>query len=346
MRKILLIILIVFSLSMPVYAMEFEPPEVPQAGEEYMPDETESFGEGLWYILKKAISAIEPSLADAAKVCLSLICVVVLISILNGFPGNSKLVMHFVGTVMIGVLLFSSVQSMIRMGTKTVDELTEYGKLLIPVMTAALAAQGAITSSSALYAGTILFGNIMSGIVTNLIVPMLYIYLCLCVASSAIEEDFLKKLRDFVKWLITWSMKIVLYVFTGYLAITGVVSGTADAAALKAMKMTVAGVVPVVGGIISDASEAILVGAGVMKSAAGVYGILAMISVFVGPFLKIGVQYILLKITASVCDLFGCKQESGLIHDFSGGMGMILGMIGTVCLLLLISTVCFMKGVS
>ena len=346
MRKLLLIGLLIALLAVPARAMEFTPPEVPESGEEYMPDETDSFGEGLWYVIKSAIASLQPSVAEAARVCLSLIASVLLISIINSFPGNTKFVLHLTGTVLIGVLLFSSANSLIRVGSDTVTEMAEYGKLLLPVMTAALAAQGAVTSSAALYAGTAMFSTVLTTAITKIIIPMLYIYLCLCVANSAVGEDMLKKLRDFIKWLITWSMKIILYVFTGYLAITGVVSGTADAATLKAVRLTISGMVPVVGGIISDASEAILVSAGVMKSAAGVYGILALIAVFIGPFLKIGLQYLILKLTASVCDLFGCKQESELIHDFSGGMGMILGMIGTVCLLLLISTVCFMKGVT
>ena len=83
-----------------------------------------------------------------------------------------------------------------------------------------------------------------------------------------------------------------------------------------------------------------------MKSAAGIYGILAVIAAFVGPFLKIGVQYLLLKFTTAICGIVQSKQESELLGDFTSGMGMLLGMTGTVCLLLLISTVCFMKGVS
>ena len=104
--------------------------------------------------------------------------------------------------------------------------------------------------------------------------------------------------------------------------------------------------VPFVGGIISDASETILISASIMKNAAGVYGILAIIAVFIGPFLKIGAQYLILKITGSMCMLFSNKQASDLIKDFSTGMGMVLGMLGTIGLLLLVSVVCFMKGMA
>ena len=141
-------------------------------------------------------------------------------------------------------------------------------------------------------------------------------------------------------------LKTVLYIFTGYISITGVISGTVDASALKATKLTISGIVPVIGKVLADTSETILVSAGIMKNAAGVYGVLAIIAVFIGPFLEIGIQYLLLKLTGAVCNIFGNKQTVTLINNFSTGMGIILAMIGTVCVLLLISLVCFMKGMS
>ena len=136
----------------------------------------------------------------------------------------------------------------------------------------------------------------------------------------------------------------MLYIFTGYLSITGVITGTADAAAVKAAKLTISGAVPVVGGILSDASEAVIVGAGVMKNAVGVYGLLAVLALFITPFLQIGVQYLLLKLTAVLCGVFGVKEASALVEDFSSAMGLLLGMTGTISFLMLISTICFMKG--
>ena len=155
----------------------------------------------------------------------------------------------------------------------------------------------------------------------------------------------LKKVKDFIKWLMTWGLKIVLYIFTGYIGITGVVSGATDAAAVKAAKLTLTGMVPVVGGILSDASEAVLVGAGIMKNAAGIYGMLAIIAIVLTPFMRIGVQYLLLKLAAAVCSAFECKTATELIDSFSGAMGLLLGMTGAMCVMLLVSVACFMKGV-
>jgi hypothetical protein len=53
----------------------------------------------------------------------------------------------------------------------------------------------------------------------------------------------------------------------------------------------------------------------------------------------------MLKATSAVCGIFGSRILSDLIQDFSTAMGIMLAMTGSACLMLLISTVCFMKGV-
>lgn len=337
--------MLVALLVVPVSAEGYTAPPVPESAEEYMPAEIQSFGEGVWYVVKTAIAKAQPSIATAAKICVALIGVVLLISLLNSFTGAPQRIVELVGTLTMATLLLKPSNTLIRLGIQSVDEICQYGKLLLPVMTGAMAAQGGITASAALYTGTALFNALLSSMLSNVLSPMLYIYLCLCVADHALGDQSIKNIRDLVKWTMTWSLKIILYVFTGYMGITGVVSGTADAAALKATKLTISGMVPVVGGILSDASEAVLVGAGIVRSSVGVYGLLAVLSLWIGPFLEIGIQYLLMKMTAAACNVFGVKQPASFVKEFSAVMGFLLAMTGTACLLLLISTVCFMKGV-
>jgi stage III sporulation protein AE len=169
--------------------------------------------------------------------------------------------------------------------------------------------------------------------------------LALAIAGNLFPQALLKEILKIMKSLITWLLKTILYVFTGYISITGVVGGATDATVLKATKLTISGMVPLVGNILSDASEAVLVSAGIVKNAAGIYGVLAILAIFAGPFLQVGAHYLMIKITGAVCSVFGAKRCTELITDFSSAMGLLLAMLGSVCLLQLISTVCFLRGV-
>lgn len=344
MRKLIILLLFGFLCTVPVSAMDFIAPTAPEAAEDLMPAETESFAEGLWSILKTAISKIAPDVTAAAGCCMTVIAVVIIASLLNAMPGSSKKVIHFVSTLALSAILLGQANTMVNLCGRTVREISDYTKLLLPVMTTALAAQGGVSGATALYAGTAAFNAVLSTLIAKVLVPMVYVFLALCVAHGAIGEQLLKKLRDFVKWLVSWSLKTILYIFTGYLGITGVITGTVDATALKAAKLTISGVVPVVGGILSDASEAVLLSAGAMKNAAGIYGLLAVLAIWIMPFLQMGVQFLLLKLTAALSSVFGVSTATGLVEDFSVAMGLLLAMTGAVSFLMLISTVCFMKG--
>lgn len=344
MKQLILIIAALWLLSFPVSAATYEPPDAPPSVKDILPPETRSFGEDFWYIIKSALFTIKPDIAEAVSVCISVISIVILTSILQTFTGKSKKIAELACTMSIALILLGPSNVLIQLGVNTVRELSEYSKLLMPVLTAALAAEGGITASAALYTGTILFNTILGTGISIILTPMLYIYILLCIANSAFGNSVLKGMCDFVKWLMTWSLKIILYIFTGYMGITGVVSGTTDAAALKATKLALSGMVPVVGGIMSDASESILVSAGIMKNSVGVYGLLVILALWIGPFLELGIHYTLLKVTSGICGMIGPKESVGLIKNFSSSTGMLLSMTASVCLMLLISAICFMKG--
>ena len=73
MRKIILLIVFVFAFIRPVSALDVSIPEAPDAAEEYMPEDTESFGDGVWYLFKLVIGKIHPEIVEASGICLSVV---------------------------------------------------------------------------------------------------------------------------------------------------------------------------------------------------------------------------------------------------------------------------------
>lgn len=346
MRRLIILLISICVFTTPVKALEISAPTAPQSVEEYMPNNSVSFGKDLWYIIKSVLYKAAPEVSEAVSICAAVIAIQLLVTMVQNISGIAKKTVVLIGAIALGVLLITPSGAMIRIGTDTIEAITEYNKLLLPVMTAALAAQGGVTAAAALYAGTVVFNTILTTAISKLILPLLYSYMALGLAFAALEEKILSNLLGFIKWLLTWLLKISLYVFTGYMAITGVISGSVDASALKATKLAISGTVPIIGNIISDASEAILVGTGIMKNAAGVYGVLVTIAIWIVPFVKVGIQYLLLKITAGITALYAEKKTVAIVEHISSVMGFILALTSTVTLLLLISIICFMKGMS
>ena len=346
MRYVCFLVLLLSILVIPAKAADYTAPDPPSDVMDLLPAEKENFGKGLWQVISRAFAKMQPELVEACGVCTGIVGIVMLSSILHGISEKNAKLLDLFASLVIGILLLTQTKSLVNLGVDTVRRLRDYGKLLLPVMTASLAGQGGVTTSASLYTITMVFDTVFCSGIANLLIPLIYAFLALSIGSAAIGEEILEKIKGFVKWLMTWILKTSLYIFTGYLGITGVVSGTTDASALKATKLTISGMVPVVGSILSDASEAVLVGAGLVKGAVGIYGLLAMIAIWIIPFLTIGAQYLFLKLTSAICSTFSAPKAAGLIDDFSKAMGFLLALTGAVCMFLLISTVCFMKGVS
>ena len=116
-----------------------------------------------------------------------------------------------------------------------------------------------------------------SGGIDGLLVPLLYAYIAACCAHAALGSDGLKKLAALIKGTIVFLLTAGLLAFVGYLTASGAIAGSADAAAVKAAKMTISRAIPVVGGILSDAAETVLAGAGVLRGTVGVVGMLVVL---------------------------------------------------------------------
>lgn len=246
------------------------------------------------------------------------------------------------GVLSLTLCCAADLKTMIGLGRKTMDELMDFSTLLLPVMASAAVATGATTGAGVLYGVAAVFSKILIGVCGKILMPMVYAFLALGVVDASLQEARLSKMREFLAWLIKWSLKIVMYAFTGFLAVSGVLAGSVDGAVLKAAKVTISGVVPVVGGIISDAAETILHSAGILKGAVGTFGMLAFLAIFLSPFLRMGLHYLTFRFTSVLGGVMG-SSLCEYMECITTTMGFLLAMLGSCVLMCLLSCCCFVR---
>lgn len=344
MRRILIFVSLVILLSTPVHAMDFSAPEAPDSAQEYLPEEADTFAEGLWNVLRAALETAAPSMTEAGRTCIRVFVAVLVVGLVGELTQLSAHALELSGVAAVGALLLGPAGSGISLAVETAGELRDYGRLLLPVLASSLAARGGTASSTALYVGTAVFDAVLTAAVTGALIPMVWMYLAVSLGHAAAGQPLLGRLKDLLRWAMEWALKGTLYLFTLYMTVTGVVSGTADAAAGKAAKIAISTAVPVVGGILSDAADAVLLSASALGSGAGMWGILTVLAVFCAPAVRIGAQYLMLKATSALSEALGGSRCAGLIGDFAGAMGLLMALVSTQTALLLISCLCFLRG--
>lgn len=319
--------------------------EVAELLPEFSSDGRVDFWESLKTVFFGSLTSVRDGYRSALRLCAVLLAVATLCAIASTARQNPVDAATIAGALALTVAVLSTFSAMIGLATQTVQDIAAYGACFLPVMASCTMMSGGVTSASSLYAGTVLFSELLMQLISKLLVPAVMVYLLLAMAEAALSNQMLSEIRELVGWLISKTLRVLMYIFIGYISVTGVLSGSSDAATLKATKAAISGMIPVVGSIVSDASESLIASATMLKSAVGIFGMLAVIAISLVPFLTVGTHYLMLKVTAAVSGTVGLKPHVKLLKNFSTAMGYLLAMCGTCALLLLISTVCFLKVV-
>ena len=209
----------------------------------------------------------------------------------------------------------------------------------------ATAASGAVTTATFQQVTTVFLADILLTLINGLLLPLVYLYIGALAAGACLPENRLGAIAEGLKKVITWILTTSLLLFTVYLSIVRVVAGAADGASVKVAKAAISGVVPVVGGIIAEATETVLAGAGMLRNTIGVFGMLAILAACAYPFLQLGVQYLLYKLSAFLAAAIGSPGLCKLIDGLGGAFGLVLGMTGSCALLLFISMLASVSAV-
>ena len=156
-------------------------------------------------------------------------------------------------------------------------------------------------------------------------------------ACAAVGNPGLQKLAGLLKSAVSFLLTALLLAFVGYLTASGAIAGSVDAAAVKAAKLAISRAIPVVGGVLADASESVLAGAGALRGSVGAAGLLVVLAICMLPFLRLALQYLSYKAAGALCAAVAQPKLSALVDAIGSAFGLVLGMTGAGALILLVS---------
>ena len=353
MRRMICVLMVLLPfLVLPALGAELSFPQVDELlreAEGYGVTESDGLGQGVQSILETGLDQAGSLLRHSFQTGLKLLAVVLLCGLaesaaLDGKAGGLKAV-EVAGALAVTALTVSDMNAMIGLGRETIQQMDAFAGLLLPAMATLTAATGGVTGAAVWQGVTVLFSDLLITAIDRLLVPLLYAYVAACCAQAALGNEGLKKLSALIKGAITF-LTAGLLVFVGYLAASGAIAGSADAAAVKAAKLAISRAVPVVGGILSDAAETVLAGAGVLRGTVGVVGTLVVLAICIVPFLQLAFHYLTYKGAAVLTGTVAGSGLSRLMDEIGGAFGLILGMTGSCALILLFSIVSAVSAVA
>lgn len=307
------------------------------------------FSQGLAGIAERISAEVKTVLRQRLRGAASILLVAVACGAVDGFArgtGKAAAFLPMAGALAVTLLTAGSLEDLIGLGAETIRELNVFSKALLPTLAAATAASGSVTTATFQQVTTVFLADLLMELINGLLIPLVYLYIGALAAGACLPENRLGAIAEALKKIVTWLLTSSLLLFTVYLSTVRVVAGAADGASVKVAKAAISGAVPVVGGIIAEAAETVLAGAGMLKNTIGVFGMLAILAACAYPFLQLGVQYLLYKLSAFLAAAVGAPELCKLIDGLGGAFGLVLGMTGSCALLLLVSVLSSVAAVT
>ena len=177
-----------------------------------------------------------------------------------------------------------------------------------------LAVTGNVTASAGYQGAVLILCNIALEVAVRILFPVLTMGLAVSVTDAVNPAVSLSGILVLIKKFTVWVLGFLMSLFLGFLSVQSVVAVSADRAGTRAVKYAVSGFVPFIGGAVSDAYATVLGSMNILKSTAGMIGVLAVLAILLPVIIELFLYQIMLSVTASVCEIFGLRL-SGLFRN-------------------------------
>ncbi len=352
-RVFFVFIFLLCLLSLPIFAQESNPfGEL----EDYLPEDVYD------YVTKEEMAELEegqfsPNLLFSR-----------LISLWNSVaPTLASSFLRFVGMLLFFAAfrhLFSAEKTGADLAASLTFSVYAYSTLL-PLLTACKAVTEALHQLMSAFAPTVtalylLGGNhtaaatqgsllawflaVMQEIVSALFLPLAQGLLSLTMLGQFCNNSAFFTLSQRIKRALTWGIGIFFGVLALVMGYQSSIAQAADRFATRGLKFALGSFLPFAGGALSESTRALLGGLSLIKSSAGIVGILCIFGVVAPPIVTLLCHLFFFSMTALVADWFGCQKESAFLTQICEVLKFLLLFLVAYALFLVFFLTLFLNS--
>ncbi|SHK06986.1 stage III sporulation protein AE [Desulforamulus aeronauticus] len=286
---------------------------------------------GLFKYLFKEVVANSSLLGKL--VVLAVICAV-LQNVMSSFEkGTTGKLAYAVSYMVLMTLAVGSFTLALNIGREAIDTMVLFMQALLPLLLTLLAAMGGVASTAIFH--PIIFGSItVIGTVIKVIVfPLLFFSAVLNILSYFSEKFQVSRLADLMKTVAMTVLGLCSTIFLGVFAIKGVAGSVTDGVAIRTAKFATDAFIPVVGGMFSDALDAVIGSSLLIKNAVGIVGVIIIFILTILPMLKIFAVAFVYKLAGALIQPVGDKQMADCLTGLGKSLLSVFAAVATVGLL-------------
>lgn len=257
-------------------------------------------------------------------------------SMREGSESSADETFSLVSAVSLAAFSVEPVSSLISGTAEMLKTAGTFISAFIPVCSGLIMASGKPASSAIYPASLAVITEIMSAVSGNILVPTMRTYLAFCLIGSLALNMKISLLGEKLKSAAIFILGFALTIFTGLFTIKGLVSSSVDTVSLKGMKFLSSAFLPVVGGAISDAMNAVGGCLELIKSSAGGFSLIAVFSCFL-PYILSALLYIIAyEALAFVAETMGAETVKNLLKSTLSVLSILLSVMAVFLVALIV----------
>ena len=208
-----------------------------------------------------------------------------------------------------------------------------------PVVAAALTLTGRAASAATL---TPLSAVCVDGIENALIawgLPLCGVAAVVAAAGGMSDSFRLDRLFGLICRVVTWSAGLMIAAFVGMMTLEGRLAAVRDGASVQAVRQALKGLIPAIGGSVSDSSGALMESVASVRNAVGATGVVIALGTAVKPALCLAAHMLSLKLASAIIEpvadpgivrITACYGEIGrlLLALYAGSVLLVVLLAG------------------
>jgi stage III sporulation protein AE len=265
----------------------------------------------------------------ALLIVIALICAL-LTNLQKAFSGEGlSNIAYFACYSLLIIIMAKSFYVGVDLARSTIKEMTDFMTALIPILIMLIASVGGFVEATVMDPIIISAITISAKLFMDIIIPIICMTFVLQFVNNLSEEYKINKLTKLLSQVALWGQGIIMTVFIGIITIRGITAKTIDQVTAKTAKFAVDNFVPIVGKSLSDAVATVAGYSILLKNAMSSLGLIVIIAIMLFPVIKLLIMSLLYKLTAALIEPI---SDSRLVNCItSAGDSLILIMACLIC---------------
>jgi stage III sporulation protein AE len=230
---------------------------------------------------------------------------------------------YFVCYSIVIILIIQSMITILNVGRSSIELMSGFMQILLPILLVLLTAIGSIASSSVLQPAVGALTGVVGSILKNIMLPLITLSTVVTLVNYISERVQIQKLSKLLNNICVWFLTFVFTIFIGVLTIQGAVTSSFDGISIRTAKFALDTFVPIVGKMFSQSLDTIIGCSLLLKNAIGIAGLIIIGILCISPGVKILSLMFMYKLSSALLEPITDKRIVECLND----IGSILNVL-------------------